>query len=324
MPSAQDEKAINLSQGITIIGQSSGAYAVGNWAYAFKEKPLVAGMASHSGNVFAFSANSAEVAASEWYNVTESLGCGSSGETLACMRSRNITTGAILAAAKKAPTPPGSSVTRSLPAFQATIDNVTVFPTTEYLRRINMGNVARIPYLSLMNDHESGFYRISALAAGSSLPESDWTTFELKTFTCSNAFESYYRSKMGIPTYRGRYMADWDNVRLYTDPSSGAYHGSDLESIIGNSKDVSGGRSPSAAQLELTHTMQKAWATFAADPEGGLVELGWPKYDIHTGSLVLLGVNTTASWSFVRPALYDNTCSSLNLEYWDDTIPIYK
>lgn len=154
---------------------------------------------------------------------------------------------AILAAVKKAPTPPGSSVTPSLPAFQEAIDNVTVFETSEYLQRIKAGNLAKIPYLSVMNDHESGFYRISTLSLGTSLPESNWTAFELETFTCSTAFESKYREKLGMPVYQARHMVGWDNVRLYTgSPDSGAYHGSEFESIIGNSQNVSGGFPPSS------------------------------------------------------------------------------
>lgn len=119
-------------------------------------------------------------------------------------------------------------------------------------------------------------------------------------------------------------MADCDNVRLYTDPSSGAYHGSELESIIGNSKDVSGGRSPSVAQRQLTYTMQKAWSTFAANPEDGLIKLGWPKDDIHTESLMLLGIHTTSRWNLVQPAMYDHACPSLDLEYWNSTFPLYR
>lgn len=32
------------------------------------------------------------------------------------------------------------------------------------------------------------------------------------------AVEGYDRANLGIPTYRARYMADWDNVRLYDPP----------------------------------------------------------------------------------------------------------
>lgn len=300
------------------MGQSSGAYAVANWPYAFTEKPLVAGLAAHSGNVFAFAPNSAEVAAWEWYNTTDLLGCGSSGATLECMRSPNITMAAILAAVRKAPTPPGSSVTRSLPAFQATIDNITVFETSEYLRRIEAGDFARISYLSLMNDHESGFYRISALSQGYYLPESNWTAFEIETFTCSTAFESHYREQLGLPVYRGRHMADWDNVRLYNGaPSSGAYHGSEFESLVGNSEVVSGGYAPSPEQVKLTTLVQGAWAAFAADPVQGLAETGWPRYSSDSTSLALVGVNTTAKIDLIRSETYDYPCSSLGLNYWN-------
>lgn len=299
-----------------MVGQSSGGFAVSNWPFAFQETPLVAGLAAHSGNVFAFSANSAEVAAQGWYNVTAQIGCGSSGNTLECMRSPNVTMAAILAAARKAPTPPGSSVTRSLPAFQATIDNITVFETSEYIRRIEARTVAKIPYLGVMNDHESGFYRISALSQGTVLPESNWTAFELETFTCSTAFETKFREELGIPAYQARHMADWDNVRLFTGPpTSGAYHGSEFESIVGNSEDVSGGYPPSSQQRELTHLMQKAWAAFAADPAQGLAGTGWPRYDSDSRSLALLGVNNTASLELVRPETYSYPCSSLDLPY---------
>lgn len=225
---------------------------------------------------------------------------------------------AIVAAVKKAPTPPGSSVTRSQPAFQATIDNITVFDTSEYLQRIKAGNLAKIPYLGVMNDHESGFYRISALSQGTSLPESNWTAFELETFTCSTAFESKYREKLGIPVHQARHMADWDNVRLYTgSPNSGAYHGSEFESIIGNSQNVNGGFPPSSQQLELTQLMQKAWAAFAADPAQGLTEVGWASIKSGSDTLALFGANNTASLELVRPETYDSSCSSLDLEYWD-------
>lgn len=55
---------------ITLVGQSSGAQAVGNWAYVFKEEPIAAGLISHSGNVFSFPINSLELAAKNWYNVS--------------------------------------------------------------------------------------------------------------------------------------------------------------------------------------------------------------------------------------------------------------
>lgn len=48
--------------------------------------------------------------------------------------------------------------------------------------------------------------------------------------------------------------------------------------IFGASSDVSG-LPESVEQTELKRTMQAAWASFAADPERGLKEMGWPTFD---------------------------------------------
>lgn len=242
---------------ITIIGQSSGGQSVGNWAYAFREKPLVAGAMSHSGNVISFPANDMPLAAKNWYNVSGTVGCGSSGDTLTCMRSPNITFSAILAAVKRVPPPPNNSATRSIPPFQITVDNKTAFSSSEYSSRLASGDLARIPYFQIDNNHESGFYRISALAQGRSPPESEWKSFEQTTFTCPIAAEAAGRAKLGIASYRAHYMADWDNLRLYDLPTSGAYHGVEINMVIGNSEGMSG-TAPSRQERRLTEIMQRA------------------------------------------------------------------
>ncbi|KAH8728583.1 carboxylesterase-like protein [Phaeosphaeriaceae sp. PMI808] len=306
---------------IAIVGQSSGAQAVGNWAYAFKNDPIVAGAMSHSGNVFSFPANDLKLAASNWYNVSGTLGCGTSGDTLSCMRLSNITFSAILAAIKRVPPPPNNSATRSRPAFQMTIDNKTAFAVSEYKARLSSGNLARIPYFQIENEHESGFYRISALAQGRSPPESEWRLFEQSTFTCPMAVEAYGRANLGIPTYRARYQADWENLRLYNTPSSGAYHGVEINMVIGNSEGVSG-IAPGAEAVELTKTMQSAWAAFVKDPANGMHTFGWPKYMAAEDTVVQIGSHSTSNVEFVSPKLYDAVCPGLGLDFWDDNIPV--
>lgn len=279
------------------------------------QDPAVAGLISHSGNVFSFDSNSAELAASNWYNVSRTLGCGASESTLSCMRSANITIEAILAAAARVPTTGAGS--RALPAFQITQDNRTVFPRPEYESRLASGALARVPALQLQTDHESGFYRISALARGTVLPESNWTLFEQETFTCPLAADAAGRAGLGIASYRVRYMADWDNLRLFYQPEapydSGAYHGSDINMVVGNTEGVSG-IAPLAEETRLTEKMQKAWAAFAADPSDGLTSvMGWPKYQADSETLILLGYNTTSAVKFVDPMAYDFACPGLDI-----------
>lgn len=69
-----------------------------------------------------------------------------------------------IVAMKLAPTPPGSSVTRSQPTFQITLDNIAVFHVSEYIFRSSSGKLAHIPYFETHDDHKSGFYRTSALS----------------------------------------------------------------------------------------------------------------------------------------------------------------
>ncbi|KAI4601034.1 hypothetical protein KJ359_012221 [Pestalotiopsis sp. 9143b] len=307
---------------IALFGQSSGAAAVGNWAYAFKDKPIVAGLASHSGNQLSFPTNTLELAATNWYNVSGTLGCGSSGLTLECMRSPNITFQQILAAVKKVPTVATSSVARSQPQFQATQDNITWFTDAAYVSRAKAGDLAKVPYLHIHGDHESGFYRISALAQGNTLTEAAWTEFEQETFTCAAAAEGYYRSRAGVPTYRLRNMADWENTRLYDPPSSGAYHGVEIHMVTGNSELVSG-VAPAEAQVDITATMASAWRAFAADAASGPTDvLGWPQYVPGAATLGLVASENSDSVTFVNATSYDSACPGLDLDFWDDAIPV--
>ena len=297
---------------IVIIGQSSGSVAVDYWSYAYVEDPIVSGLISHSGNVFSFPINSNELAEQHWYNASAYLGCGSSGDVLPCMRSQNIT--AIKAAAGKVNPPPDTSQARSQPVFQPTPDNVTVF--ADYVPLSYGGQFAKLPYLNGNNDNEAGYYKIPAYAQNVTLNASSWDEFNLEDFTCPTSTESDNRAAHGVPTWRFRYFADWDNLRLYTNPSSGAYHGSDLEMVLGVSQDVSG-LPESGPEMQLQAYMMRAWATFADDPVNGLTkEIGWPTYNSGEATLVRLGFNNSPCADFTLPSTYDSPCSSLNLSFY--------
>ncbi|KAK2812227.1 hypothetical protein FQN50_001585 [Emmonsiellopsis sp. PD_5] len=257
---------------ITIFGQSAGSAALDFWSYAWAKEPIVAGMISHSGTAFSFPVNSEELAARHWYNATSLLGCGSSGDLMSCMRSKSADE--IKAAITKIPPPPGSSVARSQPIFQPTVDDNVVF--ADYATLSAEGKFAPIPYLVGHTDNEAGFYNISAFAKGNILTEQEWQEFNRDVFSCPIRQTATDRAHHGVPVWRYRYHADWENTRLY--PTSRAYHGVDLHMIFGASGDVSGlGETPE--QTVLKRTMQEAWARFAADPKEGLKGLGWPTFD---------------------------------------------
>lgn len=100
---------------------------------------LVADLISHSGTALSFPTNNRTTVAKHWYTVSAQLGCGSSEDVLSFMRKQNA--GAILAAASalKVPT---TNPARKSPAFQPTVENVTVFENYTLLSQ--QGKFARI------------------------------------------------------------------------------------------------------------------------------------------------------------------------------------
>ena len=131
---------------ITISGQSCGSASVDYWAYAYPSDPLVAGFISHSGTALSFGTNNQTYAAQHWYTVSEALGCGSSGDVLPCMRQHNASAILTAASAVKVPT---TNPARKNPAFQPTVDNVTVFE--DYKTLSAQGQFARIVSVRLLD-----------------------------------------------------------------------------------------------------------------------------------------------------------------------------
>lgn len=298
---------------ITIFGQSSGGVAVDYWSYAYRDDPIVAGLISHSGNAFSFPLNEPNTTVTNWYNVTQSLGCGTGGPaTLQCMRAADWQ--AIENATTKVKPASGGSPLRSIPAFYPVADEVIVF--SDYLHRAQNGAFSKIPYLLGNNDYEQGYYKIPAYAKGVNVTEAQGHEFLLSSFTCPNAFEARMRRRHGVPVWLFRYFGDWNNTRLYGNSAfnpggSQAYHGSDLEMIFGASEDVSG-LPTSEAERRTTELMQTAWAAFARDPACGLTGLDWPMFNEEDG-LVLLARDDKPEAVFASPGKYDAACEDVAL-----------
>lgn len=130
---------------MTLFGQSAGAVAIDYWSFAYVENPIVSGFISESGNALSFPVNEENVTVSDWYNVSATLGCGSSGDTLPCMLTKNWTD--IKAAAADAPSASSGNPLRSIPAFYPTPDNETVFSNYTYLS--DQGAFAKLVSLTI-------------------------------------------------------------------------------------------------------------------------------------------------------------------------------
>ena len=296
---------------IIIFGQSAGGSSVDYWAYAYQSDPIVAGQISHSGTAFSFVPNTVSYAQSLFYNVSGTLGCGDnttdSATVIACVRSKNVTQ--VLAAARIVPALPSQALAQA--AFHPTVDNVTVFSLEAYTAMSQAGTFAKIPYLAGNADYEAGFYRVSAFAANRTLTPEQWNLYNQRAFTCPTKYATDARVKAGVPTWRYRYMGDWDNLRLYGAydgyPDSGAYHGSDLDMLFGTAYNVTG--EPNSLPEELTSWyIMGAWAAFGQNPALGLNAYGWPSYSSNSSSLARLGYTNQPVPDFANPDVYDSAC----------------
>lgn len=266
-------------------------------------------MISHSGTALSFIPNTPEYSRLIYHNVSATVGCGNSTEegldTLPCLRQKNVTE--ILAAARNVPALPTQALAQA--TFHPTVDNITVF--ADYAALGLAGSFARIPYLAGSGDYEAGFYRVSAFGANVSLSPDEWELFNERAFTCPTKYANDFRVAHGVPTWRYRYMGDFESLRLYDSwgeyPNSGSYHGSDLTALFGTAEDVAG-EPGSAEQRRFSRYMQGAWAAFGRDLVRGLELYGWPGYASNTSSLVLLAADGQAESEFGASELYDGAC----------------
>ena len=297
------------SKRIIIFGQSAGGAAVDYWPYAYKDDPIAAGLISHSGTSLSYLPNTLEYSQSLFYNVSGTLGCGDNttdaATVVACVQSKNITQ--VLAAARIVPALPSQALTQA--TFHPTIDNTVVF--ANYTNLGEIGAFAKVPYLAGNGDYEAGFYRVSAFAANKTLTPEQWQLFNQRAFTCPTKYAVDFRVKYDVPTWRYRYMGDFDNLKLYGSSGSyrdsGAYHGTDLDMLFGTAYDVTG-TSNTLLEEATSRYIQGAWAAFGRSPSLGLDIYGWPSYKLKSSALVRLGYGDQPIPSFVSPSLYDAAC----------------
>jgi len=108
---------------ITAFGQSAGSVSIAYQAYAYPTDPIVAGYIMESGTPHSWTPLTPALAAQHWYNASSTLGCGTSGDVLSCMQSKNVSS--VLSAFAKVPVDPTAALNQ--PVFQPVEDNITVF-----------------------------------------------------------------------------------------------------------------------------------------------------------------------------------------------------
>lgn len=143
---------------VTLFGESAGAASVDYYNYAWTSDPIIAGSIAQSGEANAFGNTEPAAAAANWYNVTQSVGCGSnetqsSEAVLECMRKSDIDQAMILKATAALQ---GTGVSSILSSFGPTVDGKTVFEN--YTALGESGEFIKKPAIVGNNDYEAGLF----------------------------------------------------------------------------------------------------------------------------------------------------------------------
>ena len=282
------------------------AASVDYYSYAWTSDPIVNGFIEESGTAANFGNAVPSNNTAYWYNATEKLNCGGANAgipaTVACMRTKTFQQ--ILNATAL---PPGLSAVSG--QFGPTVDNKVIF--IDYPQRAATGQYIQKPYLIGNNDYEAGLFKIVAAESNTTLPDLAWAIFNLASFTCPAADTALARS-LRVPTYRYRYFGEFPNTRLTLNPSSGAWHGSEIGVVWQTESDVSG-EADTAAEASISTYLSGAWAAFARNPDIGLslTPYEWPRYNAMSDTLIRLAYNNETTASYISPVTYDIACPVL-------------
>ena len=260
---------------ITLFGQSAGAASIDYYSYAWTSDPIVNGFIAESGVSTSFSSPAPADNTNTWYGLTQTLGCGgvSAGvvATLACMRGKSMAE-ILAASATAAP-------------FGPTADGKTVY--SDYTTPGTSGKFIKKPMLLGNNDYEAGIIKVLFGSMGRTQSLLQWAILNLQTFTCPVSNAAQYRTSNNVPVWRYRYFGEFPNLRLTDDPSSGAWHGSEIANVFGTA--VEAGLPNTQAETAISRYIMGAWAAFAKDPTTALsrAPYSWPLYNTRSNQTCL-------------------------------------
>lgn len=163
------------------------------------------------------------------------------------------------------------------------------------------------------NDFELGLVRAlpGSLNFGGLPPNASDEVLQIATeiaFGCGAGKAASDRVANGVPAWRYRYMAVWDNTALTNN--TGAYHSSEIPIALGTNALRPSSTADTEEEAALSKAMVHAWAEFAKDSSGGLTKLGWPQYSPNGTTLIRLGYQNQSALNFGPSTEYDSPCGT--------------
>lgn len=172
--------------------------------------------------------------------------------------------------------------------FSPVADDITA--PSAAVDRLNAGDFAKVPMLVGNVENEAGFIwpvllaytffdrsTVDTIAPLTNLVQPILDIANLVGFTCGARQAAGLRVGQGVTAYRYRFYGG-NYTNLYVDHVGADYHTSELPVVFGTASWLTGIQD-TPAQASMGAFMRNAWAEFAKDPEDGLANLGWPKYD---------------------------------------------
>lgn len=105
----------------------------------------------------------------------------------------------------------------------------------------------------------------------------------LTAFHCPTMLATGYRIAHGITTYRSVFSGSFPAITPYPW-MRGAYHAADVYLMFGGAKFMAW-QDPGPNVVKAGQYLQDAVANFVRNPERGLAEMGWPRYN-GTGTML--------------------------------------
>lgn len=291
-----------------MFGQSAGSASLEYYTYAWKEKPIIAGLIQQSGSITHEdpSPQDAQAVKNSWFYVSEGLGCGDASsdrdEVVKCMRTKDMED--ILAYV------PGFTGASNL-TFGPVADGITIFSDIE--ERTKAGDFYQAPLLMGTVNYETGLSIALGLTDPGAVSHSQayWDNVDEHSM-CSVPERANISISHNAPTWRYRYFGVWPDMQLSTYPDCGAWHTIDVLAVFDYIPQGPGIPHQTPEQISTGKYVRGAWAAFAKDPKEGLksYEDGWPLYNPTEDTLVRLAYNNQTGANLARPYQYDKGCNS--------------